>query len=89
MATKSTTAKKASKKATKKVVAKTNGNKPKSKTAIVTALLLRKSGCTRKDVLKATGWKAVSMQQMAYAAGLKLKLEKMTEQRGLVYFGKK
>jgi hypothetical protein len=32
-------------------------------------------GCTREQVLEATGWKAVSMQQQAAAAGFKLKVD--------------
>src|SRR5712671_244350 len=33
----------------------------KSKTAVVVAMLTRKSGCTRAEVLGATGWTAISM----------------------------
>ena len=61
-------------------------SKSKTKTEIVAALLKRKAGCTRADALEATSWTAVSMQQMAAAAGLKLRMEK---QKGEVarYFG--
>jgi hypothetical protein len=47
-----------------------------SKLAAIAKLLQRKDGCTRADVLKATGWPSVSMQQQARAAGLKLKMSK-------------
>ena len=46
-----------------------------SKVAKIAALLKRPIGVTRGQVLKATGWKAVSMQQQARAAGLKLRVE--------------
>jgi hypothetical protein len=50
------------------------------------ALLVRKSGCTSKEVLAATGWTAVSMPAMAKACGLKLRKEK--EQGSVTrYFG--
>lgn len=52
-----------------------NGKK-QSKVALIVALLTRKEGCTAADVLKATGWTAVSMPAQAKAAGLKLKVEK-------------
>lgn len=48
-----------------------------SKLEIVVRLLQRAGGCTTKDVLKATGWPAVSMPQQAKAAGLTLKKEKV------------
>jgi len=48
--------------------------KSSSKIAKVTALL--RKGCTREQVLKVTGWKAVSLQQMAAQAGVKLKIDK-------------
>jgi len=50
--------------------------KPGSKLAAIVDLLKRKSGCTRADVLKVTGWPSVSMQQQAAAAGLALRLQK-------------
>lgn len=67
-ATKKSTAKKGS---AKKTAPKARGN---SKTAKVVALL-KNGGCTREQVLKLTGWKAVSMQQLAKSSGLKLKVD--------------
>jgi hypothetical protein len=46
-----------------------------SKSARIAAMLKRPSGCTREQVLALTGWKAVSMQQMAASAGIKLKID--------------
>ncbi len=40
--------------------------------AKITALLKRDGGCTRADILEATGWKAVSPQQVAAKCGLTL-----------------
>jgi hypothetical protein len=37
----------------------------------------RPKGVTRKEVLALTEWSAVSMQQLATNAGVKLKLEKI------------
>jgi hypothetical protein len=74
--------------ATKTKTKKSNGKtaKPRqNKLAKIVALLKRPSGCTRDDVLKATGWMAVSMQQQARAAGIKLKINK--EQRPYRYAG--
>jgi hypothetical protein len=65
--------------AKKTTTKKTNGS-TRSKVARVAALLQRASGCTRKDVLKLTGWGAVSMQAQAKAAGLKLKMKKVQGQ---------
>jgi hypothetical protein len=70
------TAKKVVKKA-KKVAKKTNGAKKakatgENKTAKVIALMKRAKGVTRAEVLELTGWKAVSMQQLAENAGVKL-----------------
>lgn len=92
-------ANKATKKAAKKKVAakkktatKKNGAKKVStgargeKTLKVKALLMRKSGCTRKDILDATGWPSVSVQQMAKATSLKLRKEKEPGSP-TVYFG--
>jgi hypothetical protein len=65
--------------ATKTKSKKSNGKtaKPReNKSAKIVAMLKRPSGVTRKAVLAATGWKAVSMQQMASNAGLTLKMEK-------------
>jgi hypothetical protein len=39
-------------------------------------LLRRPNGCTRPEVLAATGWPSVSMQQQAEALGVKLKQDK-------------
>jgi hypothetical protein len=50
--------------------------RPGSKAAAIVDLLRRPEGCTTADVLKATGWPAVSMPQQAKAAGLKLRSEK-------------
>ena len=47
-----------------------------SKLEQIAALLTRKEGCTREDILKLTGWKAVSVPAQAKAAGLTLKQEK-------------
>jgi hypothetical protein len=69
----STSTKKAkpAKKAKKAVAKKSNGE---NKTAKVVALMKRAKGVTREEVLKLTGWKAVSMQQLATNAGVKLKV---------------
>lgn len=48
-----------------------------SQKALVHGLLTRKSGCTGKDVLEATGWKAVNVLAMAKHCGLKLRIEKV------------
>lgn len=47
-----------------------------SKLAKIAALLRRKEGCTTAEVLKATGWPAVSMPQQAKSLGLALKTER-------------
>jgi hypothetical protein len=61
----------------KKSKAKTNGGPRKgSALAKVAGMLRRPKGVTRKEVLAATGWTAVSMQQQAKAAGMKLKINK-------------
>ncbi len=62
--------------APKKSAPAKNGKEGGSKTEIVAALLRRPEGCTTADVLKATGWPAVSMPAMAKAAGLTLRKEK-------------
>jgi hypothetical protein len=50
--------------ATKSKKSKTNGGPRKgSALAKVAGMLQRPGGCTREQVLKATGWTAVSMQQ--------------------------
>lgn len=79
---KKTTAKKApAKKAAKKGAVKKarSGNTKVSK---VIAGLKSKAGITRAQILKMTGWKAVSVQQLATAAGLKLKV---SDERPFVY----
>lgn len=53
-----------------------DGPRKGSKVDLIAGLLKRKGGCTTADVLKATGWPAVSMPQQAKAAGLKLRKEK-------------
>jgi hypothetical protein len=40
-------------------------------------MMQRASGCTRAQILELTGWRAVSPQQIAEKAGLKIKLEKV------------
>jgi hypothetical protein len=54
----------------------TGGPREGSKTALIAGLLTRKQGCTTADVLKATGWPAVSMPQQAKAVGVGLRKEK-------------
>jgi hypothetical protein len=73
---KKTTAKKAVKKAAAKKsgVAKKTGPRGEGKTAKVIALMKRAGGVTRAEILKLTGWKAVSVQQLAKSAGVKLKV---------------
>lgn len=56
-----------------------------SKLEQIAALLTRKQGCTREDILTLTGWKAVSVPAQAKAAGLELRQEKTG--RSFVYFG--
>jgi hypothetical protein len=67
-------AKKVAKPATKKVAKKSNGN-GSNKTQQVLALMRRAKGVTREEVLKLTGWKAVSMQQLAKSTGVTLKVD--------------
>lgn len=59
---------------------------PVNKTAMIVALMKRKGGVTRDEVLEVTGWKAVSMQQVAEKAHVKLQVD--TRQRPLVYRAK-
>ena len=47
-----------------------------NKTAKIIAMLARPSGATREQVLKATGWKAISMQQVTEKAHVKLRVDK-------------
>lgn len=84
MTTKTKTAKKPAKKSAKKAVkkaaakksgvAKKTGPRGEGKTAKVIALMKRAGGVTRAEILKLTGWKAVSVQQLAKSAGVKLKV---------------
>ena len=74
------TASKAKAKGTKKVAAKKVTTKakraPKGTGPVAKiAKMLQNGGCTREQVLKATGWKAVSMQQIAKSLGIKLKVD--------------
>lgn len=55
-----------------------------SKLKVISGLLTRKNGCTRAEVLAATGWKAISMQQQADHLGLTLRQEK--DGRSFRYF---
>lgn len=83
-------AKKAAPKAKAKKATKAgNGGARGEKTLAVKALLLRKTGCTRKDILEKTGWPSVSVQAMAKACGLKLHQEKAEDKPGkpTVYYG--
>jgi len=61
--------------ATKSKKSTTKAKRGENKTAKVIAMLKRPSGVTRTEVLKVTGWKAVSMQQVATNAGVKLKID--------------
>ena len=63
--------------ATKSKKSTTKSKPGENKTAKVVAMLKRPSGVTREEVLTVTGWKAVSMQQVATNAGVKLKMEKI------------
>jgi hypothetical protein len=58
--------------------------RPGSKAAAIADLLRRPEGCTTADVLKATGWPSVSLNQQATAAGLTLR--KVKEGRITRYF---
>jgi hypothetical protein len=61
----------------KKTTAKTNGT---NKTQAVVKLMRRAKGVTRPEVLALTNWQAVSMQAVARAACVKIKLEKIKGQ---------
>jgi hypothetical protein len=78
----------AAKSSAKASKAHTNGSGARagSKTAQVAAMLQSSKGCTRADILKATGWPSVSVQQIAKNVGLKLTSEK--EGRTLRYHAK-
>ena len=56
------------------------------KNKIITRMLSRTSGCSRKELLEALGWKAVSMQQVSKMVGLKLKIDKVPG-KVMRYFG--
>jgi hypothetical protein len=60
-------------KAKKATATKTNGI---SKTSIVLSMLKRPQGCTREQGLTATKWSSISMQAVAEAAGVKLRVDK-------------
>jgi hypothetical protein len=55
----------------------------KSKTAVVLAMLRRPNGCTRAQVLSMIDWQAISFQQLAKAAGVKLRVDE--SKRPFVY----
>jgi hypothetical protein len=59
----------ANKTSTKKSVKRAAPNK----SARVVALMRSAKGCTRKQALKATGWKAISFAQVA--SGFKIKID--------------
>jgi hypothetical protein len=71
---------KAKAKAKKATATKTNGI---SKTSIVLSMLKRPQGCTREQVLTATKWSSISMQAVAKAAGVKLRVDE--SKRPFVY----
>jgi len=48
----------------------------RTKISMVIAMLKRRQGCTNADILKATGWAAVSLPQMARQGKVKLVKEK-------------
>jgi len=62
------------------------GKKP-NKREIVAQLLLRKEGCTREDMIAATGWKSVSVVTQAKEHGIALR--KVMEGDVTRYFGSK
>jgi hypothetical protein len=63
-----------------KAPAKTN---TKSKTAVVLAMLKRPNGVTRQQVLSMVEWPSISMQAVAKAAGVKLRVDE--SKRPFVY----
>ena len=82
---KSKTKTKAKEKAKSAVKAKVKtAVKSGSKVALIADLLKRPEGCTTADVLKATGWPAVSMPAQAKAAGITLR--KTKDGRTTTYF---
>lgn len=82
-ATKKTVAKKRVKNAKANGTGKTGGknSKPRaesgSKLKGIAALMTRKSGCTREDLLKFTGWSAISPKQQAESLKLRFRKEKV------------
>lgn len=86
-ATMKTKKKAAKKKAAKKTAPKKASGARGEKTLKVLAMLQRKSGCTRKEILDATGWPTVSVQSMAKAGKLKLEVEK-EKGKPMRYYGK-
>ncbi len=79
-----TTMPKAKKKA-KAANGKSGDARKGSKSAKIAALLMRPTGCTSKEVLKATGWPTISMPAISKTLGLKLRKEKTDD--GLRYYG--
>jgi DNA-binding transcriptional regulator YhcF (GntR family) len=69
-------AKKSAKAGAKKAPAKKAGaSKPRGDTKVSKVIAkMKNGGITRAEVLKMTGWKAVSMQQLAESAGVNLKI---------------
>ena len=63
--------------------AKNGGEKRKRNGVIGKIVTMLKKGTTREALLKASGWKAISPQQIADGAGLRLKTNK--EQRPFRY----
>lgn len=86
MKTKTSTKKKASKKAAKAKTPKKAGGARGEKTLAVKAMLERKTGVTRAQILEKTGWPSVSVQVLAKNCGLKLRLEKV-KGKPITYFG--
>jgi hypothetical protein len=71
-AKKATSAKKT--RAAPKAVKKVNGGKS-NKSAKVVAMMRRANGVTRDEILKASGWKAVSPAAVAASSGFKIKID--------------
>jgi hypothetical protein len=75
MATKSkATAKRAAPKTALKTAKKINGGKS-NKSARVVAMMRSAKGVTRNEILKVTGWKAVSPAAVAATSGFKIKID--------------
>jgi hypothetical protein len=62
------------------------GRQASTKTALIGTMLTRAKGCTGAEVLKATGWVAVSMPAQAKLLRMKLRKEK-TKGQPTRYFG--